>query len=380
MTRSLIARIALAAGGLAVAAFALGCSGDDKTPAATPAAASTPVATQSSAAAPTPAPSTAAQPGPATFSVIGGRDEGAMDIEMFMPADIRIREGDSVEWTSKGYEGHTISFGTPEQIKKILDNYLVDDPDDPAQSIFNPEFALRTTTGDTIDGDGRYVNSGFIGVPTVAKYRLTFTKQGLYEYLCIVHPFTMRGSVAVNPANATVDSPETVAARGQADLARYMAIEKRALAEATDTQRTFASVGDASIHRVAVGVTTPFGQVAVFVPPVLDIRSGDSVVFMNDDRNFHNVTFKGAGEVPPGIGVKVDPDGRGINVALSKESAIAVDPPPSGPDPSVFFSSGTMGVTQPRLVWTVRFDKPGTYIYNCTIHVLAGMAGVINVR
>ena len=47
---------------------------------------------------------------------------------------------------------------------------------------------------------------------------------------------------------------------------------------------------------------------------------------------------------------------------------------------TTFMSSGSMGVTQSRLTWTLRFDKPGTYIYNCTIHVLAGMGGVINVR
>jgi plastocyanin len=34
----------------------------------------------------------------------------------------------------------------------------------------------------------------------------------------------------------------------------------------------------------------------------------------------------------------------------------------------------------PRLTWRLTFDKPGTYVYNCTIHVLAGMAGVINVK
>ena len=47
---------------------------------------------------------------------------------------------------------------------------------------------------------------------------------------------------------------------------------------------------------------------------------------------------------------------------------------------TTFMSSGSMGVTQSRLTWTLHFEKPGTYIYNCTIHVLAGMAGVINVR
>jgi plastocyanin len=33
----------------------------------------------------------------------------------------------------------------------------------------------------------------------------------------------------------------------------------------------------------------------------------------------------------------------------------------------------------PRTTWRLTFDKPGTYTYSCTIHVLAGMAGVIHV-
>ena len=55
-------------------------------------------------------------------------------------------------------------------------------------------------------------------------------------------------------------------------------------------------------------------------------------------------------------------------------------PPPGGFDDTTFLSSGSMGILQPRLTWRLTFDKPGTYVYNCTIHVLAGMAGVINVH
>ena len=70
----------------------------------------------------------------------------------------------------------------------------------------------------------------------------------------------------------------------------------------------------------------------------------------------------------------------GLNFTLAKESAIAVDPPPEGFDETTFLSSGSMGVTQPRLTWTLRFDTPGKYVYECTIHFLAGMTGVINVE
>ena len=137
----------------------------------------------------------------------------------------------------------------------------------------------------------------------------------------------------------------------------------------------------ATLHRVAVGLTTPYGQVAAFVKPLLDIRAGDTVVFESDDRDFHNVVFKGDLRDPPsGIIVHADPEGRGINFALDRRSADAVDPPEGGFDEHTFLSSGSLGIFMPRLTWRLRFDKPGTYTYACTIHVLAGMAGVVRVH
>lgn len=360
----------------ALAATLAACSDDGDGPADAPTA--TPAAAEATAS-PAPAAVATAAPGPATFRVIGGVAEGAIDIEMFMPADVRIREGDSIEWTASGFEGHTVTFATEPQLQAVMRAYLQPDPADPEQQIFNPQFALRQGP-DVVAGDGTYVNSGFIGVPAETKYTLTFTKRGLYQYLCVVHPFTMRGTVAVDAPDATVDAPEAVAARGAADRARYMDVARAELAEAKAMQRTLPAAGGASLHRVAVGLTTNYGQVATFVQPELNIKAGDTVIFENDDRNFHNVVFKGSlAEPPPGIKIYADPEGRGINVALDKASGRAVDPPPGGFGPGTFLSSGSMGVTMPRLTWRLTFDTPGRYLYNCTIHVLAGMAGVINV-
>lgn len=365
---------------ISIAISLAGCGGGSKntTPtAATPNAQTSPVAT----AAASPAPSVDAAPGSATFKVLAGKASGAMDIEMFMPAEIRIRQGDTIEWTAQGFEGHSITFGTAQQIKDVFAEYLQPDPENSSQKIFNTAASLHSATGDTFAGDGTFTNSGFIGVPAEATYKLTFTKPGLYEYLCLVHPFTMLGTVSVGAPDARVDSPETVAARGQADFARYIAAEQRKLEEAGAEQRSFPSVSDSSVHRIAVGLTTPYGQIATYVKPVLDIKAGDTVIFASDDRDFHNVVFKGSKDLPPGVGLRPDPAGRGgFILALSNESAAGVDPPAAGFDDTTFISSGSMGVTQSRLTWTLHFKKPGMYIYNCTIHVLAGMAGVINVR
>lgn len=361
----------------AVAALLVACSGTAKRSASTTPGDATAASDATTAAS---IPSSAAPAGHATFKVLAGHSEGAFDIEMYMPADVRIRQGDTIEWTAQGFEGHTITFATPRQLTQVFQNYLLDDPADPQQKIFNSDAAYRSAAQDIFAGDGTYTNSGFIGVPNAATYRLTFTKPGTYQYVCLVHPFTMRGTVSVDAPDAAVDSPETVESRGQADLARYLDIEQRALKDAGDTARVAPAPAGATIHHVAVGLTTNVGQVATYVRPTLDIKTGDTVIFENDDRDFHNVIFKGANELPPGIKVVADPGGRGINYIIAKESAIAVDPPPSGFDPGTFLSSGSLGVLQPRLTWTLRFDTPGTYQYACTIHALAGMAGVITVH
>ncbi len=298
-----------------------------------------------------------------------------------MPADIHVRVGDTIEWTARGIEGHTISFASEQQQRTLLGSYLQPDPADPAQNIFNPDVALKTRTGSTFSGDGTYYNSGFIGVPAEQKYTLTFSDTGLYQYLCLVHPFTMRGTVSVDSPSSPVEAPATVASRGEAEFTKYIEEEKRAVAQAKAEPHDVPAPDGATLHRVNVGVTTPYGQAATFVNAALDIKAGDTVIFENDDRDFHNVVFKGSlAEPPPGIGIIVDPEGRGLNFSLDKRSGIAVDPPPGGFDDQTFLSSGSMGILQPRLTWRLRFDKPGSYSFACTIHVLAGMAGVIIVR
>ena len=378
---ALRARIGAIGAALALIALLVACSGGKSSKSVAPENAS-PGTSASNAGTPAIAtPAAPAAPGAATFKVLAGHAEGAFDIERFMPADIHVREGDKIEWTAQGIEGHTISFVEESRLRSLLGSYLQPDPADPGQNIFNPDIALKSRTGDTFAGDGAYYNSGFIGVPAAQTYQLTFAKRGLYQYVCLVHPFTMRGTVSVDAPDAQVVAPDAVAAQGKAELASYIEEEKRAVALAAAEPHDVPAGGGATLHRVNVGITTPYGQAAVFVNPALDIRAGDTVIFENDDRDFHNVVFKGdRADFPPGIGIIVDPEGRGLNFSLDKQSSVAVDPPASGFGPETFLASGSMGILQPRLTWRLKFDKPGTYNFACTIHVLGGMAGVITVR
>ncbi len=362
---------------VASATLLIACRGGDGSAPPPPSPSAAP-STVEVVATPTTAPVAYAPAGPATFTVLGGKAQGPFDIEQFMPALIHIREGDTVEWASSGIEAHTVSFVDAERMHAMLSSFLVTDPEDPDQQFFNPDVELKTLTGDTFNGDGTYVNSGSIGALVEQKYRLTFTRRGVYQYVCLIHPFWMRGTVSVDAPEAQVEAPEVVAARGAAEFKRFVEEEQRALRMAGELAREVPGPDGTRVHRVAVGVTTPYGQATSFVSPKLDIKTGDTVIFENDERNFHNVVFKGSRPYfPPGIAAREDPGGRGFIFGLSKESAIAVGPPPGGFDATTFLSSGSMGVLLPRTTWRLTFDRPGTYVYNCTIHALAGMAGVI---
>jgi hypothetical protein len=108
---------------------------------------------------------TSAPPGPTTFRLIGGKTEGTIDVEAFMPADVRIRAGDTLSWTAHGYEGHTVTFGDSyDDVLAGIGPYLVPDPDDAEQVMFNPTLSLPSEKQGTHDGDGTFINSGFIGV------------------------------------------------------------------------------------------------------------------------------------------------------------------------------------------------------------------------
>ncbi|MEX1255087.1 MAG: plastocyanin/azurin family copper-binding protein [Dehalococcoidia bacterium] len=349
---------------LALLAFA--CDGDDE------AAVPTPTATQVASAA----------PGPATFEVTAGAAEGAFDIEQFMPATVRVRTGDTVHWRGSGHEGHTITFIPPEMTLSdvVPGGYLLPAPDQPEALEFNQNVTLSSAAQGTYDG-AAYTNSGIFGVPAEGEYSLSFPEEGVYPYLCMIHPFHMRGVVVVDAADAAVSAPEAVVAQGDRDRERYVE-EARVAAETMERERLAASdvTANGRSWEVGVGVDTPHAQVLTFMPASLDIDTGDTVVFWNSERDFHNVVFTPEGQDPPPFPIIKPVEGRDGFRLLINPDAQRETPPPAGFGPDDFFSSGMMGITLPRLYYEVTFTQPGTYRYACTIHALAGMAGVVDVN
>ncbi|VVB86004.1 Plastocyanin [uncultured archaeon] len=141
-----------------------------------------------------------------TWQVLAGGETPDMALQGmgFYPGSIIINEGDTIVWTLGGHLVHTVSFLSGAQI-----------PDPGNASVFLP------AGGSTYNGTG--VSSSGLLTPGMS-YSLTFTKQGFYDYRCLIHP-GMTGVVIVQPAGSPYPSNQS----------QYTALGMRELQEDMDT-------------------------------------------------------------------------------------------------------------------------------------------------
>lgn len=134
-----------------------------------------------------------------------GGGTGYLELLDFIPQDLEIKEGDTVEWTSPTI--HTVTFLEEGQDPNTLD----------------PFGTAPAKPSDSYDGESFY-NSGLIGpeagppgVPTT--FDLTFEDTGTFNYRCLLHGFLgQTGTVTVSEAPAqlpdTGGPPDSGAASG----------------------------------------------------------------------------------------------------------------------------------------------------------------------
>lgn len=116
-------------------------------------------------------------------------DYGVMQ---FLPSTVTIHAGDAVEWTQNDlHEVHTVTFLKPGQKAPAYPSATTDTP----------------AGGSVVNGPGFY-NSGLMEPGQT--YTLTFTKPGVYHYVCAIHdeaPMSMTGTVIVLPSTAHARAP-----------------------------------------------------------------------------------------------------------------------------------------------------------------------------
>lgn len=131
-----------------------------------------------------------------------GYGDGRISWMRFVPTNMTVHAGDSVEWIREDVETpHTVAFLSG---GKEPDFALVEPQQrGPPKFVLNPIVQLPSG-GKVYSGKG-YFNSGAIWgtmlpLPGPHSYNLTFDTPGNYEYICIFHDYMgMKGNVVVLP-------------------------------------------------------------------------------------------------------------------------------------------------------------------------------------
>ena len=286
----------------------------------------------------------------------------------FLPNELWIHAGDSIEWKFPTDEIHTVTFLTPGQVR--------------------PSFApppCPTTNPTSYNGSACVTSNPFVFV----NYTVNFPTAGNYKLVCLVHS-DMTGVVHVL-------GPLETLPHNQAFYDDQAADERRDLLTDSDhdrhdwdddrgewrSPRNAVTVGIGRILATAGGAQSV--SVMRFLKGTVKVHVGETVEWSNlDPATPHTITFGAEppappGPFPPGPGVTVASDGaRKATISSLGASVhsgfIAPAPqermglPQAIPDLSLF---GTY--TRFRVTFTV----PGTFNYICALHDDLGMKGKV---
>jgi plastocyanin len=258
----------------------------------------------------------------------------------FYPSSITIDAGDTITWTAKPAEPHTIAFPIPGTSPLP--------PTDPSASL--PQ------GGTTYDGT-TYDSSGFIGGG--ATYSLTFTKPGTYTYYSLPQLPLVSGTVVVAPAGSAYPTSQ----------AQYNALAASAIASDFAAAQTAVTGLSLPTNTIAAGVSpATMGSTATVMrflggPMETDdlqttIKVGTTLTFKNMSNNVpHTVTFPAlGGTVPAG------PPFQAAQGGNTYDGTKIVNSGPIAP-------GGTFSLT---------FTATGTFPYHCLFHDDAeGMIGSV---
>ncbi len=258
-----------------------------------------------------------------------------IDGMVFLPSQVWINQGDTIVWTVKSGEIHTVTLLASGQQPPAFN------PGDPQQ--------IFPQGRSTYDGHS-YFNSGIMttlpeasGFGFAAKtYTLTFGATGDFTALCLVHP-GMSMKIHVRPAGTPYPFTQDDYNDKSAQTRAHLRAEGARLAN--QAQRI------SNNHYVVVGIGNDLVDVMRFFPQTARIHVGETIGFSNHSMGPHTVTF---GVEQPNITV------------------------PYG-DPTAYDGTSPLnsGLLLGPASFSVTFTKPGVYHYFCALHDYLGMVGTV---
>lgn len=328
---------------------------------------------------------------PKSFDVqVGAEDLAqALSIDAFMPKNVTLNVGDTVVFTKKTVEPHTVTINPPNPLPAPFlpapDGRLEGNPalffSDPPSQIPPAAPGSPTLWEASVNGT-QLVHSGFLQGPSDV-VKIAFLKAGTYQYVCEIHP-TMKGTITVNASGKKYAKS---AADYQKDAADQLSKQK-------STGKTFresikipapASEGGNRNHTVYAGAgdATNSNDFYGFIGGEnLAVKVGDKVTWTlekNDPGVPHTVTFLSGAAQPELVVPEPQPNGPPKLVV----NPLALAPAPAQPAPYAgtgYVNSGLMLTGSPGpQAFSLTFSKPGTYKYLCILHDPNGMNGTITV-
>lgn len=328
----------------------------------------------------------------------------------YYPRNAIVHVGDSVNFTwYDELEPHTVTIlpqGTPLTDQAVGRLFPASQNAVPSRSIpgaleqdFNtavlpgcgntlsyPNSGACPFTGKTPLNSGIFIPAHNIATPNASYPNPTFTVSmnvapGTYHYFCLVHGPQMSGTITVLPAGQPI--PGAVQNRQRAN-AQFQAANANAL-QAEASQPTYHTAPTGKGMNYIVPTEFDYGRVTQdqYRAPNLTIKAGDTVTWT---PGFHTVTFpKGAMSTAVtvacvhGTGETLF-NGTWTNCGDRRLLIYLKGAGPSGPPgqayTGAFSNSGVLVIPRPR-AWSLTFNTPGTYTYQCLIH--KNMFGTVTV-
>jgi plastocyanin len=291
-------------------------------------------------------------------ATVGTQDENkGRQVVAFLPNELWIHAGDSIEWRVKTDEPHTITFLTAGQIR-------------PPFMVGCPGYSSSTAI---VDG------STCISSPPLVSgqsFSVIFPSAGNFKLVCLVHP-DQTGVVHVLETSAALPhgqdfyDKEAASQKNEmmADLAQLQGSPHPGLANdvVAGTGKTLANGGghnSISLMR--------------FMQTELVIHAGTTVEWTNDDPSLpHTITFgtEPANPMPPSgsVSIGVDADGALHATISSTSDSVHSGFILSAPQDEIGSPQTPLAPTRFRITFT----KPGVYPYICALHDELGMKGRI---
>jgi plastocyanin len=282
------------------------------------------------------------------------QDKGRQ-VVAFLPNELWIHAGDTVNWTVGADEIHTITFLTAGQVR-------------PPFFVGCPGFSV---------GAASFDGSTCVSTPPMVSgqtFNVMFPTPGNFKLVCLVHP-DMTATVHVLDPSAALPHEQSFYDKEAANQARDL------LAELNRGQ-AHQHMGSPNAIVVGAGKTlaTGGGHNAIslmrFVQPELIIHAGATVEWTNDDPSMpHTITFgtEPAQPFPPSGNVSPDADGALHATISSTSDSVHSGFIVASPLGQIGLPEAPVGTTRFR----VTFTNPGVYPFICALHDDLGMKGRI---